>query len=500
MKLLKKPKKILNSFFLLLIFVFPFLFGCQQEIDFLVEDSILVSVNQKTKNSQNLIIPEGVTSIDLSLSTFPNLKTIELPSTFIDLSPLLFTNCSSLIDIHISLQNKYFWSSDGIVYSKSKNILIYYPEGKTSTSFTINVPAVGKKAFFNNRNLQKVIMTEKVININTSAFENCQLLEEVILSPQLLEIPKWAFKNCENLHTILITENIKKIGEQAFANNYSLTTLTIPQNVLYIEKEAFYQFSSQQTITINQPKPFVLWDQDWNQNSTAQFLFVGQKTNSSFYLALGDSVAAGHMSDNSMGKGYADYLGEKLTIAEMITNFHNDFAKSGMTSNGLLYRLKHPDYYVANNQTIIEAIALANIITISIGANDILGKLNISWSPFGLSYDITEMNAAFLQLESNYIEIINIIRSLNPQVSIYLIGYYMPLPYFTGQFTEQDYALFSMLDETINHVAQITNNHFVDISKISSKQNIPNPFNIHPGKLGYQMISEIIFQKIRENK
>ncbi|MGD9604595.1 MAG: leucine-rich repeat protein [Bacilli bacterium] len=500
MKQLKELKKSLNNLIPLLIFIlfFIILYGCKQENIFIIENNELVDFTETIVDEESIVIPEGVTSISTSLAQLINLKTIELPSSFEDFDYRLFQNCTNLQQINFAIDNSHYSSIDGVVFTKNLNILLYYPEGKTNFSYTINNPTIGTKAFYNNKYIKYIIMTEKVLKINKAAFENCINLESVVLSPNILELPSFAFKNCRKLNTITITEKIKSIGEQTFANNTSLINLTIPKNILYIQKEAFFNFTSSQTIAIDQPCDFILWDLEWKNYSQAKIIYFGSNVSSSLYLALGDSVAAGHMSDNTLSKGYADYLGEKLVVAQMATQFHNDFAKSGMSSSGLLYRLEHPDLFTINDQTIIEEIAKANYITISIGANDLLAKLGINFNPFSLSYDATEIFIAFTQLRNNYISIIDIIRSYNQKAQIYLISYYMPLPYFSNSFSLQDYEMFQKLDETIADVAYVTNTYFVDISSVSSITNIPNPINIHPGESGYQFISDIIFKKMVE--
>lgn len=497
-KLKKKQSKTLLIF--LVGFINLIIVGCKQELPFIVENSSIVAFDESLIEEDRISIPEGIESLSMPLSLFSQMRIIDLPSTFTNIQPSLFENCSSLEQINISSNNENYLSIDGIVFSKSMNILIYYPEGKTNTTFVINAPTVGKKAFLNNHYLKQITMTELVLKINPSSFENCSNIEEIILSENLLEIPDFAFRNCVSLNTIVITNRIKRIGEQAFANTTSLTNISIPSSVFYIEKGAFQGLTIQQSLIFEFSNPFILWSEEWDLNCLAQKQFIGPLKANELYLALGDSVAAGHMSDNTLGKGYSDYLGEKLILSNIISSFHNDFAQSGMTSWGLLYRLKHPDFFQINDQTIIEEIAKAKIITISIGANDLMAKLGINWSPFSLSYDISEINETYEQLTLNYVEIISLLKTYNQEAEIYLIGYYMPLPYFENFFSSQDYEMFSKLDATISNVASQTQCRFIDISTASSKEFIPNPLNIHPGEEGYQYISTLIFEEMLKNK
>ncbi|MDD3107340.1 MAG: leucine-rich repeat domain-containing protein, partial [Bacilli bacterium] len=323
---------------IILFFIVFVLFGCTNPQYFVIDDTKIIAFQNVSDDVVHLTIPEGITEIKTNLLVFAHLKTIQLPSSLSFLNPNIFIGCEKLTEIVISDDNEKFMTKNGVLFTKNENILLYYPEGKTSSSFIANNPSIGKKAFYNNVYLEEIILTNEVLKINDSAFEGCSNLKQITLSENLREIPDFAFKNCINLQEIEISPLVKTIGEQAFANTISLKSLMIPSHVFYIKNEAFFNFSTNQTIYFDHDGEFILWDSTWKNGCMAQLFFLGTIKNQKLYMALGDSVAAGHMSDNTMGLGYADYLGEKLVLSHDVTNFHNDFAKSGMTSSGLLYR------------------------------------------------------------------------------------------------------------------------------------------------------------------
>ncbi|MBS4209186.1 GDSL-type esterase/lipase family protein [Bacillus sp. FJAT-50079] len=87
------------------------------------------------------------------------------------------------------------------------------------------------------------------------------------------------------------------------------------------------------------------------------------KTNTVNYVALGDSLAAGILSDNTPSTGYVGLIKNSLEGNGYEVNVHNA-GKSGATSGQVLAGLSE-----------ISKLADADIITISVGANDILGGL-----------------------------------------------------------------------------------------------------------------------------
>jgi lysophospholipase L1-like esterase len=85
------------------------------------------------------------------------------------------------------------------------------------------------------------------------------------------------------------------------------------------------------------------------------------------YTALGDSISFGLSA--SQGNGYVNLLHNYLTSTEKFSNEKlNNLSKPGDTSSDLLAKLK-------TDATIRESVKMSNIITISIGGNNILSPL-----------------------------------------------------------------------------------------------------------------------------
>ena len=60
------------------------------------------------------------------------------------------------------------------------------------------------------------------------------------------------------------------------------------------------------------------------------------ENNKIYYLALGDSLAAGRDSYGNYGNGYADYINEYLIENEKLDFYTRKFAKSGYEVNDLI--------------------------------------------------------------------------------------------------------------------------------------------------------------------
>ena len=55
-----------------------------------------------------------------------------------------------------------------------------------------------------------------------------------------------------------------------------------------------------------------------------------------YYLALGDSLAAGRDSYGNYGAGYSDYINEYLEVNDKLDKFVKDFAVSGYKVDDLM--------------------------------------------------------------------------------------------------------------------------------------------------------------------
>lgn len=114
------------------------------------------------------------------------------------------------------------------------------------------VKYIGYKAFYNNDDIEEVIMSDTILKINdgefdksydqyVGAFEKCSNLKKVVLSKNITEIGKWAFAACSSLSNIVLPDNLVKIAEGSFQHCTSLKSLVIPNSVKSIGQCGLYQ-------------------------------------------------------------------------------------------------------------------------------------------------------------------------------------------------------------------------------------------------------------------
>lgn len=115
------------------------------------------------------------------------LENITIPNGVINIGNYVFAGCNSLQSINVSEGNSNYLSCGGVLFDKSKSVLIKYPEGKKDTSY---------------------IIPDRVTSIGDFAFMYCISLKSIIIPESVPSIGKGALFLCESLKSITIPENV----------------------------------------------------------------------------------------------------------------------------------------------------------------------------------------------------------------------------------------------------------------------------------------------------
>ena len=159
----------------------------------------------------SVAIPDSVTSIAVEdWITVPDGKGM-LPNIG------AFNAASKLVQIIVGDSNLSYSSQDGVLFNKTKTVLITCPEGKSGDYLIPNsVTSLGKYAFDNCQKLTSVTIPDSVTSINDGAFSHCFELTSVIISDSVTSIGNMAFEFCTKLTSVTIPDSVTAIGEGAF--------------------------------------------------------------------------------------------------------------------------------------------------------------------------------------------------------------------------------------------------------------------------------------------
>lgn len=225
------------------------------------------------------------------------------------------------------------------------------------------------------------------------------------------------------------------------------------------------------------------------------------------FVALGDSLAAGMtpyppstFPEFEIDKSYNDFLADKL-IEEGILGSYTNYGFPGYTTQHVLGLLQPPYQYPFYTRTlqpifgevVPASIFNADIITLSVGANDLL--------PLIYASNMAGIPGMISQIESNLGAIIDQINSINDSSpKIYIMGYYNAFPYYPANIQEVLVPQLEALNDAIQRAAEEKGATYIDTQAIINKniaKFIPNEENIHLSLFGYKVIAKEFWNIIK---
>ena len=135
-------------------------------------------------NLSSVTIPNSVTSIGERAFIVSNLTSVTIPNSVTFIGVLVFAGCNNLNSIDVDNNNINYSSENGVLFNKSKTILVQYPTGKGETyNIPNNVTTIGNHAFFVCKNLISVKIPNSVTTIGAQAFSGCDNITVINLNP-----------------------------------------------------------------------------------------------------------------------------------------------------------------------------------------------------------------------------------------------------------------------------------------------------------------------------
>lgn len=149
-------------------------------------------------------IPEGVTYFDPDVFSYHMITEMNIPSTYSSWDThSAFGSLPALERITVSDANPNFSSdSVGILFNKDKTSLLFYPQGKTATSYEIpwGVEKI-ESAAFHSAQFTSVKIPSTVNSIGVAAFYGSRLTS-VVIPASVTTLRYYAFRNNASLSTV----------------------------------------------------------------------------------------------------------------------------------------------------------------------------------------------------------------------------------------------------------------------------------------------------------
>lgn len=157
-----------------------------------------------------LIIPDGITSIDGRFSGCASIEKVVIPDGVTTIEGSAFESCNNLTNITI-------------------------PNSVTT---------IGGYLFAYCENLTSVILPSGLQSIPDSAFRECTRLTNLVIPDSVATIGFGAFYNCDGLTDFSIFKNVTTISHESFWGCDGFTKIVLSENVIHIEEDAFDQVNN----------------------------------------------------------------------------------------------------------------------------------------------------------------------------------------------------------------------------------------------------------------
>lgn len=227
------------------------------------------------------------------------------------------------------------------------------------------------------------------------------------------------------------------------------------------------------------------------------FIFFITRDKSIYYLSLGDSLAAGQTPYNSIEESYGDYIADYIKEKNKLKFYTKSFSKSGYRSIDLLNDLKNNKEIKVQNKkvSIKHALIKADIVTLSIGSNDLFYKLNI-----GTSFDLGVDDNIYDYIDESINDVDKLLYELRIacKEQILVLGFYNPFTNFSEELSNSIEPFIKYANKKMEKLVNKYDMTFVDLHDDFRKNPsyLPSKLEIHPTKQGYKAISNNIINLI----
>ena len=255
---------------------------------------------------EEVVIPEGVTSIGRDAFVGTSITEITIPSTVDRIGTGAFNFCKKLSTIftnHMSssLLASFFYSDYESIESKSIRerhyrelqfkIYLGNRDGlEFSQFFRYYEPSLEGKAKFEIKELfvvynnyvigyigtdSRLTIPDSVIGICFEAFAGNHEIQSVTMGAKVKSIGWSAFENCISLKTVVLNKNLEQIGDFAFRNT-GIENITIPAKVTYVGESVFNNCRHIQNVIIESKIGDYRtdrWDLYWNNGLYGKWHF-----------------------------------------------------------------------------------------------------------------------------------------------------------------------------------------------------------------------------------
>lgn len=209
------------------------------------------------------------------------------------------------------------------------------------------------------------------------------------------------------------------------------------------------------------------------------------------YLAIGDDLAKGHTPFDTYGESYTDIVYNYIKEDNEKAKLNKEFIEEDLRVKDLISKIKNSES--ESGKTLTRLIKEAELITLSIGSEELFSKLRSNYELYSLN------NRKMYEYIDNMIneldELLEYIQKIKKN-EIYLIGYYNPL--VDNEETKIE-SIFNYIDVKLKELEKKHKIHYISIYE-GFKNNtsyLPNPNHAFPSLEGYNYIANEIIKELK---
>ena len=211
--------------------------------------------------------------------------------------------------------------------------------------------------------------------------------------------------------------------------------------------------------------------------------FIYNKTvdNKVYYLTIGDSLSKGTNEYGVVSYGYNEYIRDHLEQKNILKEYNKTFTNNDYRIIDVIKVLEYNEK--KDNYSLNRLIKKADIITISLGMNDIYYKLKKEDKRIYTYID---------NMMTNYDKILTYINKF-PHDKVFVLGYYN----VSGESND----IFSYANYKLKEICNKNEFTFIELSNIFTNNPIyfSKTGSFIPNNKGYEKISQIIVENLKNN-
>lgn len=205
-----------------------------------------------------------------------------------------------------------------------------------------------------------------------------------------------------------------------------------------------------------------------------------------YYVALGDYQALGLTNEGIITYGYTDYLKDSLKKENKLETYIIGYAKDNARITDIIHDIEQNKKIQINDktQTLKNALIKADLVTLSVGMNDLFYKIGVNPDLQTLNYN--EVYYHVDEMMEDLEQLFELLREYCKE-DIIMTGFYNPIDISNEKLNEILVYVNTRLEETAD-MYQIS---IVSINSFFEDRN-GQIQSIYPSKEEYQKISETI--------